>query len=206
VISVDQLLTYLLLHGYPVLFGVVLVAALGLPIPANLTLLAAGGFVAQGELEALPVVGAVLAGAVLGDCAVYGAASLAGEELVHRHGARLGLGPGRLAAARARIGPWMGLSVFMSRWLITPLAVPLGVVAGLSRHPRAAYAAAVVAGESVWTALYVGLGYLFGASWPSILEWVEDSAGLVAGLTLTGVALGLLLWLLRARPGGRPAW
>jgi membrane-associated protein len=201
-ISTDQLLTWMLLYGYPVLFGVVLIGALGVPVPANLTLLAAGGFVAQGELELLPVVGMVFAAAVLGDCVVYGVAGLGGERLVERHGPRIGLGPERLAAARARIGGWMSLSVFVTRWLLTPLAVPTAVVAGLSRHHVVAFVASVAAGELLWTALYVGLGYFFGESWPSILDWVQDSAGLVAGIGLAAVAGGLLVWLLRTQ---RPA-
>lgn len=203
-IGTDQLLTWMLLYGYPVLFGVVLIGALGVPVPANLTLLAAGGFVAQGELELLPVVGLVFAAAVIGDCALYGVALLGGERLVHRHGSRIGLGPERLAAARARTGGWMSLSVFMTRWLLTPLAVPTAVVAGLSRHHAAAFVASVAAGELLWVGLYVGLGYFFGESWPSILDWVQDSAGLVAGIGLAAVAGGLLVWLLRPqRP--RPA-
>jgi membrane-associated protein len=201
-ISTDQLFTWMLLYGYPVLFGVVLIGALGVPVPANLTLLAAGGFVAQGELELLPVVGMVFAAAVLGDCVVYGVAGLGGERLVERHGPRIGLGPERLAAARARIGGWMSLSVFVTRWLLTPLAVPTAVVAGLSRHHVVAFVASVAAGELLWTALYVGLGYFFGESWPSILDWVQDSAGLVAGIGLAAVAGGLLVWLLRTQ---RPA-
>jgi membrane-associated protein len=176
------------------------------PVPANLTLLAAGGFVAQGELELLPAVAAALGAAVLGDCLVYAVAALGGEALVHRHGPRVGLGPERLTSARRRIGGWMSLSVFLTRWLLTPLAAPTAVVAGLSRHPLAAYGASVVAGEALWAGIYVGLGYVFGESWSSILDWVQDSAGLVAGLGLTAVAVGLLSWLMRAgRAAGAPA-
>jgi membrane protein DedA with SNARE-associated domain len=63
----------------------------------------------------------------------------------------------------------------------------------------AAFALWAVAGELIWTAAYVGLGYLFGDSWSGILETVQDSAGLIAGLGLTAVAVPLLIALLRAR-------
>jgi membrane-associated protein len=92
----------------------------------------------------------------------------------------------------------MSLSLFMTRWLLTPLAMPTAVVAGLSGHRPAAYAASVAAGELVWTLLYIGLGYFFGASWPAVLAWVGDGAGLVAGLGVAAVAVALLIRVNRA--------
>ena len=38
----DQLLAQLLLHGVPLLFAVVAIAAVGVPFPVSLTLVAAG--------------------------------------------------------------------------------------------------------------------------------------------------------------------
>ena len=44
----DQLLEAVLLYGLPVLFGVILIASVGVPFPISLTLVAAGSFVKQG--------------------------------------------------------------------------------------------------------------------------------------------------------------
>jgi membrane protein DedA with SNARE-associated domain len=193
--STDQLLTWLLLYGYPVLFGSVLLGSLGLPIPNNLLILAAGGFAAEGELDLVAVVAVVLAAAVVGDCIVFGVAWSLGERAVVRHGARVGLTETRMAAARRRFGGWVGLSVFMTRWLLTPLAVPAGALAGIGRYPPAVFLTCVVAGEALWIGLFVGLGYLFGDSWSGILETVQDSVGIVLGLALMAAALGLLLFV-----------
>jgi membrane-associated protein len=199
-LATDQLLTWLLLYGYPILFAVVLAGSIGLPMPTNLLVLAAGGFVAEGELDLVAVVALVLSAAVLGDAAAYLLARWAGEEVVHRHGGRVGLGPARLAAARGRFGRWLGLSVFVTRWLVTPLALPATVVAAVSRYPAPRFAAAAVGGEALWTLAYVGLGYVFGESWSGVADWVQDSAGLLAGLGVAGIAAALLWLLLRARP------
>ena len=76
---INRLLTLLLLNGYPVLFGVVLVGSVGVPIPTDLFVLAAGGFAAQGELAVGPVAALTFAAAVGGDCAVYLVARALGE-------------------------------------------------------------------------------------------------------------------------------
>jgi membrane-associated protein len=185
----DQLLTLLLVHGYPILFAVVLVASLGVPLPVSVVALAAGGLAAEGELALGPVFGITLAGAVAGDCASFGVARWAGDAAVARHGARIGIGPARLAAARRRLAGWTGTGVFLTRWLLTPLALPTTVVAALTGFPVAGFASVSLAGELVWTSIYVGLGYAFGQSWPALVGTLGDGAGVAAGLGLAAVGL-----------------
>jgi membrane protein DedA with SNARE-associated domain len=48
---IDQLLSAFSLYGLPVLFGALLIGAVGIPMPATMMLLAAGSFVAQGDLN-----------------------------------------------------------------------------------------------------------------------------------------------------------
>jgi membrane protein DedA with SNARE-associated domain len=59
-------------HGVPVLFVATFLSCLAVPIPSSLLMLAAGAFVASGDLAALPVAAAALGGAVLGDQLGYG--------------------------------------------------------------------------------------------------------------------------------------
>jgi membrane-associated protein len=194
-LSTDQLLTWLLLYGYPVLFGAVLAGSLGVPIPNNLLILAAGGFAAEGDLDLVLVLVVVFVAAILGDAVVFAAAWSLGERAVVRYGARVGLTEARLAATRRRLGAGVGLSVFMTRWLLTPLALPAGVLAGIGRYPPPAFVVCAVAGEALWTGAFVGLGYAFGESWSGILDIVQDSIGVVLGLALAAGALGLLVFV-----------
>lgn len=201
--STDALLTAILVYGYPVLFGVVLAGSVGLPIPTDLMLVAAGGFVATGELDLVTVLVLVFAAALGGDVIVFLVVGWVGHEVVTRHGARFGLGADRLAAAERRLGAWVGLSVFLTRCLLTPLSLPTTVLAALGSYPFGTFALVAALGEVVWTAVYVGIGYFFGESWSALTGWVEDRAGLVGGLCLFAVAVGLLVWLLRSRgPAG----
>ena len=52
----DQLLEAVLLYGLLVLFGVIMIASVGVPFPISLTLVAAGSFVKQGEMKLAPVI------------------------------------------------------------------------------------------------------------------------------------------------------
>ena len=198
-LSVDQLLAWLLIYGYPFLFFAVLISALGAPLPANILLLAAGGFIAQGSLDLWTVLGLVFFAAILGDCVLYMVSRWAGETLVQRHSHRIGLGASRLDAARTRFGAWVGLSVFVTRWLLTPFAMPATVLAGISNYPVIRFAGVVFVGELLWTGGFVAIGFVFGESWSSVMETVSDSVGLIAGLGITGAAVWLLVAQMQSR-------
>ena len=47
----DQLLAALSVYGLPLLFGVIAIAAVGVPMPVTLMLVAAGSFVELGEMK-----------------------------------------------------------------------------------------------------------------------------------------------------------
>jgi len=74
-------MSFLLRHGYAVLFVVVLVEQAGLPLPSLPVLLAAGALVASGHLNIVAAVLAVAAACLVADLTWF--------ELGRRHGARV---------------------------------------------------------------------------------------------------------------------
>ena len=77
--------------------------SLGLPIPNNLLILAAGGLPAEGDLDLVVVLAVVFVAAILGDGVVFALAWWLGEHAVVRH---RGAGrPDRVAPGR---GPTAG--------------------------------------------------------------------------------------------------
>jgi membrane protein DedA with SNARE-associated domain len=83
--------------------------------------------------------------------------------------------------------------VLVTRFLLTPLALPVNLLAGSTRYPLARFLLPVVVGEIAWVLLFGGLGYVFAQSWERVSAWADDSAGLLLGAAL--VALGA--WGLR---------
>ena len=154
----------LLLNYGPLALALVLfLGALGLPIPSTALILATGALAREGLVD-LPL-SAVLAvtAALLGDSASY---------LL----ARLGLAPvlGRLQGntswhrAERAFERWGKLTILSSRFLVTPLSLPVNVIASGTRYPFASFVLICALGEVLWVTLFGGLGYLFAESWREI--------------------------------------
>lgn len=188
------------LLGLVPVWGVWLVLAatfascLALPVPTSVVMLAAGGFVAAGDLTLAPVVLAALGGAVAGDQTGYALSRMGGATLM----ARFAADPARAEMIRratdyaARRGI---AAVFFSRWLVSPLGPWINLAAGATRMPWLPFTLAGILGEAVWVGLYVGMGRYFAGN----LQSASDAIGSLLGFVFAGAAaLGLGWWLWRS--------
>lgn len=168
-------------------------SCLALPVPASLAMLAAGGFVAAGELSGPLVILAAFCGAVLGDQVGYGVGRF-GSGFINR----LAQHPERGAVLRTasedlhRRG--MAL-VFFSRWLVSPLGPYVNFVAGAAKLHWPRFLLADLAGEAVWVGIYVGIGMFFAGNITLVADILGNLSGLLAAVA---VALGAALWLRRS--------
>jgi len=80
----DQLLAALSQYGLPMLFGVTAIAAVGVPLPISLVLVAAGSFVELGEMKLWQVIIVASAAAVLGDQIGYALGRWGGHRVLAR--------------------------------------------------------------------------------------------------------------------------
>lgn len=176
----DYLVLGLNQYGLPVLFAVILLASLGVPLPATLLLLTAGAAVAQDVLNVWWVVGLASCAAILGDQLGYALGRWGSQRLIGQvrrwNGDSAGVAHAEHVAQR-----WSGMSIFLSRWLLTPIGPVLNVTSGAARYAWSRFVCFDVAGEVVWVGLYVALGWAFGEQVQSI-----------------GAALGNVLWVLVA--------
>jgi len=185
----DWLLALVPQYGLWLLAGCTLASCLALPIPASILMLAAGGFVAAGDLALVPTAAAALVGAVAGDQAGFLLGRRAGAGLIAR--------AGRTAAPLARAGDLLarrgGSAIFLSRWLVSALGPYMNLVAGAAGQPWAQFTLWSIAGEAVWVGLYIGLGFSFAGN----IAAATAMAGNLLGLLAAGAAtLGLGAWLL----------
>src|SRR5260370_27554666 len=153
----DQLLEAVLLYGLPVLFGVILIASVGVPFPISLTLVAAGSFVRQGGMKLAPVIIAASIAAILGDQIGYGLSRWRGRSLIDRITRRLG-GAAKIKRAEAVSKKWGGPGIFFSRWLVTALGPWLNFTSGMARYPWRLFIVWDAPGQVLWVLLYVTLG------------------------------------------------
>lgn len=190
-------------------WGLWLVAAgtflscLALPVPSSLLMMAAGGFAAAGDLVLWQVAAAAWGGAVAGDHAGFVLGRLAGAPLVARLRARPGAAA-TLARAEALVAARGGMAVFLSRWLVSPLGPYVNLLTGAARLALPRFTAAVAAGEGLWVALYVGLGFAFADRIAALAELMGNLSGLLAAAAVTA-GLGVALAARLRRNGARGA-
>lgn len=184
----DQLLAALILYGLPVLFGVILIASVGVPLPVSFLLVAAGSFAKQGEMKFLPVVIAASCAAILGDQIGYGLSRWGGRRLVNRITNKVG-GATKIKKAEALSKRWGGAGVFFSRWLVTELGPWINVTSGITGYPWRKFLLWGVSGEILWVVLYVGLGYTFSDRVQYLAEILGNLAWLILGI-IVAVFLG----------------
>ncbi len=162
-----------------------------IPIPTSLVMLAAGGFIASGDLTAVTVWVSVWAAAVLGDQTGYWLGRKGGAVVFPR----IAKSPARarvLDKAKATVDTHGGLGVFFSTWLFAPLGPSVNFVAGGTGLSWARFTVWDMAGEAIWVSIYLGLGVLFADRIDALATVLGNASGfLVAGLFTVG--LGVLV-------------
>lgn len=102
----DQLLAVVSQYGAPALFGIVTIAAIGVPLPITLLLIVAGSMISQGAMNLWWAIGAAGAGSVLGDQAGYAIGRWGGPAVVTKLSGLFGK-RASLQAMEARAKVWV---------------------------------------------------------------------------------------------------
>ena len=179
----DQLLAALLVYGIPLLFGVIIIASIGLPIPVSLLLVAAGSFVEQGEMKLWQVLVTAILAAVAGDQIGYGLARWRGRRVILRITRKLG-GEQKIKKAEELATRWGGAAIFFTRWLMTGAGPWLNITSGIARYPWQRFLFWDALGEIIWVGLYVMLGYIFSDRVQFITDILSSFAWMILGLIL----------------------
>ena len=180
----EFLLTQVINYGTPLVGLILFLGALGLPIGASVVVIAAGAFSQQGILNWPTTALIGLIGALLGDTLSFGMGHYA-KDWVQR---RFGKSPA-WRNARASFQQSAGAAIFLTRFLITALAIPTNLIAGGSGYKYSRFMAYDIAGEIMWIGLYGGLGYLFGSQWELVSEFISNFGGLVLGVAIFGFGI-----------------
>ena len=190
----DFLLTQIINYGTPILGLIVFIGAMGAPFPGTLIIVAVGAFCRQGFLS-WPITGLVaFICVVLGDGVSYSMGYYARESILRRFSASP-----QWNRAEKSFQNWGGMSIFLTRFLITGIAVPVNLLAGTGRFPFKRFLMYDLAGEAIWVFGYGGLGYLFGTQWEVVSDFISNFGGFVLGLVVLVAGLLLARRLLRPK-------
>lgn len=184
----DLFLTGMITYGPPALGLALLLGAVGAPLPGTLFVIAAGAFVRQGVVDGPTAAGLGMFGVVLGDSTSYAMGRFARGWVQRRFGQS-----STWQSARDTFERRGGLAVYLTRFLLTPLAIPTNLIAGGSGYPFWRFLVYDVAGEATWIILYGGLGYLFGSQWELISQFISDFSGLLVGIVALAAGIYFLV-------------
>lgn len=185
----DRLLSYLLAFGYPALAGLILLGALGLPVPSGFAAAFAGSLSASGKLAPSLAVSVIALTSMLADMLAFYIGARLGGGWLDRHGRWIGLSAQRRVRLTEQFSRWGGAMVLLSRTLASSLSTVVSLIAGVSHYQSSRFLVYVVAGRLVWTLSYFGLGYAVSWSVDVANGFLTNLSGLVFAALLTCVFL-----------------
>src|SRR5882724_7391039 len=177
----EQILAALSQYGSPALFGVVTIAAVGVPLPITLLLIVTGSLASQGVVSFWWAVGLATAGSVFGDQAGYAIGRWGGSGLVDRFS--------RLRKMQPQARAWGGPGIFFSRWLFTPLGPWVNLASGIAQYSWLRFLIWDVAGEFLCALIYILLGRVFSDRVITLSELLGDFSWALVAL-LAAVLIG----------------
>jgi len=186
----DFLLTLIINYGAPAIAILLFFGALGIPVGASALVIAAGAFSQQGVLSWPTAAVLGLLGAIVGDAMSFGIGFYAKDWVDGRFGRSRAW-----SSAKKSFDSRAGWAIYLTRFLITALAIPTNLIAGGSGIRFRRFMVYDSFGELTWIVLYGGLGYLFGSQWELVSEFIGNFGGLILGVAILGGGV----WLGRRR-------
>ncbi len=180
------LLTFLQNYGYLALWIAVFVAAVGIPIPITLLLLAAGAFAALGDFNIGLLFIISFSALVCGDNTGYWIGRIWGSKVLDRiersrRWNRL-IPPRRIAQSRQYFRRRGGWAIFLSRFLFSALGGVINLLSGSELYPYRYFLLFDTSGEALGAIIPLMLGYIFGASWEAVGDVLGYSSFLILSL------------------------
>ena len=185
------------------LFLLLVGGGLGLPLPEDLTLLAAGVLAHQHVLRLRDVIAVGFAGVVCADWIIYLAGRRYGRGIVALPVLARLFGAARLDAVRGAVERHGARAVFAARFVLG-FRIATFLAAGTFQVPAYRFALAEAAGSAIFVPAMATLGFLFSDR----AELVARDVGRVQhwlvllGLLALALYLGLRAWIGRTGLGG----
>ena len=175
-------------YGLPIVFVVVLLGALGLPVPAG----PMGGIVGlmafSGLFDALLAAGGIVCAALVGDLLLFELGRRVDPVWLDQHGSKLGLSEKNRYRVEHLFQRWGSLTLILTRSLVAHVSAVVSLMAGASTMSRARYALNCSIGRLAWLVIYFGFGYFVGGD----LAMAGSFLGYLS-LTLLGLLLIVVL-------------
>lgn len=187
----DEVLSAMLVYGYPILGLIELAGSIGLPVPDGVACTIAGSLAAQGRMNFTAAAIVIVFTSVLGDLVGYGIGRLVSRDVLERFGRWFGYTPKRGMRVQRLFANWGLMTLFITRTFVSYLSSVANLLAGVSRYRFAKFFFVALVGRMLWTAAYLGIGFVIGADF----EAATGFLGNLSGFLLSGMALLVAAWI-----------
>jgi len=170
-------------YGYPMLWFTVFIAAVGIPLPISLVLLAVGAFAGYGDFHIVLLIVITVTASSCGDNVGYFIGRSWGSRTLHWlvQPRRVHVLPARtITRSRLYFKRRGGWAIFFSRFLFSALGGVMSLLAGAERYPYRRFLLYDVTGQTLGAVIPLSLGYALGACW----EAGGNLLGAVSGFAL----------------------
>ena len=186
----EYFLTSMVNYGGVILLVGLLAGALGIPLPTTLMVIVSGAFIRQGIIDLAPTLTLGIIGVVIGDSLSYAMGHFSKDWAERKFGLNKSW-----VKAQDIFKKRGGLAIYLTRFLLTPLAIPTNLIAGSTGYSYWRFVVYAFLGEGTWLLMFGGLGYTFGDQWEVVSQLISDFGGLLVGL----VALAAAAYVWRKR-------
>jgi len=188
-------------YGYVGIFLLIAIENLFPPIPSEVILTFGGFMTTTSNLTIVGVIVAATLGSVIGAICLYGVGRVLSverlEQIVVRFGRILRLTPDDIRKADkwfAKYGVW---AVFFGR-LIPLIRSLISIPAGSSGMNFTSFLLLTTLGSLIWNTALVWVGAAVGASWDTIVHYMDIYSNIVYLLLIIAAAI-VVFWFVRKR-------
>src|ERR1700730_6095593 len=182
----------LALHGYSILFAAVFLEAVGLPLPAALALLIAGGASARGSLLGSYALAGALMAMVTGDMLMFLMGRYTGWWLLGVL-CRISLNPESCILRSADSFYRRGRTLLVVAKFIPGINTMAPPLAGCMKMPLLQFLALDLAAAALYTGSYFAVGYLFSDALEAVTRGY-DAVGRIAGWAVIALVVAYVLF------------
>ncbi|HUJ19922.1 MAG TPA: VTT domain-containing protein [Bryobacteraceae bacterium] len=188
----DQILQFLLRHGYWVVFVCVLAEQIGLPVPSTPVLLATGALAGTGRISFPLAVALATAASVAADSIWYWLGRKRGYSILNLL-CRISLEPDSCVRRTENVYSRFGAGALLIAKFVPGLSTAAPPLAGLFRMRAVRFLASDGAGSVLWVVAFSGAGYLFRTQLEDVAEYAMH-LGVRLGVLMVALLGAYVLW------------
>lgn len=183
-------------YGYGALFVLLMLGIVGLPVPDETILTFVGYLCFKGTLHVVPALATAFLGSASGITLSYVLGRIIGVQVVLKWGPHLHRSPDHFAKTQRWIARW-GKYTLLIAYFIPGVRHLAALVVGASALSFTVFAPFAYTGALLWSATFIGLGYVAGEEWRQLSSVLHHT--LVMGAILVMLALASVLLVMRRR-------